>query len=274
MKKFLKGFAVFFFGMGIIVYTSMAFTEPDLAPVFIVMDVIFAFILFLILRKKKPKAPPAPVKVAPPKATHPSPKDEKRSSKYGITPADQFFLDNAAYLHEMEHQIIAPQIKDYGDVDSYRLAYEICLGHLHTLKDFCYKTPEGKQWFEDYYCHCFNIRCDDFSLEAQIEEGYQDLIDNWVVYERKFIAKRQATDFLLENGPYIRRKIIEIIRSEPGILQKDIYSKFDPSYREAIISIIGAMKREKVLFREPYKNTFRLYLSPPVLQNQSFNIQD
>lgn len=61
MKKFLKGFAVFFFGMGIIVYTSMAFTEPNLTPVFIVMDVIFAFILFLILRKKKLKAPPAPV---------------------------------------------------------------------------------------------------------------------------------------------------------------------------------------------------------------------
>lgn len=64
MKKFLKGFAIFFFSLGIIVYTGLAFTEPDFLPVFIIMDVIFAFILFLLLRKKKPKAPAAPVETS------------------------------------------------------------------------------------------------------------------------------------------------------------------------------------------------------------------
>lgn len=191
---------------------------------------------------------------------------KKSSFRYGLSPSDQFAIDNADYLQKMEHQALAPKIEDYGDADSYRLAYEICLNSLHTLKEFCYATPEGKQWFEGYYCHCSNSRCRDFSLEAKIEEGYQDLIDNWTIYERKFKAKQESTNFLIENGPYIRRKISEIIKSEPGILQKDIYSRFDPSYREAIISIISAMKREKVLFREPYKNTFKLYLLPPVLR--------
>lgn len=72
MKKFLKGFAVFFFSMGIIVYTSCLFMEPDFFPLFIFMDLICAFILFLLLRKKKPKKQPAPVEPAikPPIQAH------------------------------------------------------------------------------------------------------------------------------------------------------------------------------------------------------------
>lgn len=61
MKKFLKGFGIFFFSFGFIVYTIMFFTEaPELRPVFIMMDVIMGFFLFLLLRKRKAKqkAPP------------------------------------------------------------------------------------------------------------------------------------------------------------------------------------------------------------------------
>lgn len=61
MKKFLKGFGIFFFSFGFIVYTIMFFTEAsELRPVFIIMDVIMGFFLFLLLRKRKPKqkAPP------------------------------------------------------------------------------------------------------------------------------------------------------------------------------------------------------------------------
>lgn len=58
MKKLLKGIFASFFGFGIIVYTIMFFTEaPELRPVFVIMDLIFAFILFLILRKRRPKKP-------------------------------------------------------------------------------------------------------------------------------------------------------------------------------------------------------------------------
>lgn len=267
MKKFLKGFGIFFFGSGLIVYTVMFFTEsPELRPVFIMMDVIMGFFLFLLLRKKKPKqTPPTPTSHSTAQAT---PKPKKHSS-YSPDPFDDFFSSNYEYLQELEHQALAPQMKDYGDIDSYRLAYEISLGALHTLKDFCYASPEGKQWYESMYHHCFNSRCDDFNFEKRIEEGYQDLIENWAVYEQKFRAKKEQTDFLLENGPQIRRMIIEIVKAEPGILQKDIYSRFDPAQRKAIISILQALTKEKVLFREPYKNTFKLFLKPPILRGQS-----
>lgn len=46
------------------VYTACIFMEPNLLPVFVLMDAICALILFLIFRKRKPK--PAKQK-APPK---------------------------------------------------------------------------------------------------------------------------------------------------------------------------------------------------------------
>lgn len=50
MKKFLKGFGIFFFSFGFIVYTIMFFTEaPELRPVFIIMDVIMGFFFYIFL---------------------------------------------------------------------------------------------------------------------------------------------------------------------------------------------------------------------------------
>lgn len=177
MKKFLKGLGVLFFGSGLIVYTIMFFMEtPELRPVFIMMDVIMGFFLFLLLRKKKPKQTSL-TRSASRSSASPTPKPKKYSS-YIPDPSDNFFVTNYDYLHELEQQAITPQMKDYGDIDSYRLAYEISLGALHTLKDFCYASPEGKRWYESMYHHCFNSRCDDFNFEERIEEGYQDLIEN------------------------------------------------------------------------------------------------
>lgn len=274
MKKALKWGAIVFCGMGLVAYTSMMFTEdPTMRPVFIMGDIVLLLLLILLLRKKRPKAQTM-AKSSTPASKPIEYKKVHHSAKLDDTALDDFYIKNYAFLQPLEHQAVAPQMKNYGDIDSYRLAYEICLNALHTLKDFCYTSDEGKKWYESMYCHCFNSHCKDFSLEVQLEKGYEDLIENWVVYERRFQAKKDATDFLIENGPYIRRTIIEIIKSEPGILQKDIYDRFDPSYKQAVISTLGAMNREKVLFREPYKNTFKLYVSPPVLRDQSFNIQD
>lgn len=66
MKKFLKGFGIFFFSFGFIVYTIMFFTEAsELRPVFIITDVIMGFFLFLLLRKPKPAKQKAPPKTEP-----------------------------------------------------------------------------------------------------------------------------------------------------------------------------------------------------------------
>lgn len=63
MKKFLKGVVGYFLGTAMFVYTACIFMEPNLLPVFVLMDAICALILFLIFRKRKPK--PAKQKALP-----------------------------------------------------------------------------------------------------------------------------------------------------------------------------------------------------------------
>lgn len=189
---------------------------------------------------------------------------EKQELKDLLSPgsSDQFSLDNFDYIEKMTNQASAPQMKDYDDLEAYKKAYELCLDSLHTLKEFCYQSAAGKRWFQEYYCHCFNSRCKDFSLEDQIEEGYQNLISDWENYERLRIITKNTEKFIAENSSRIQSQLIDIIRSEPGILQKDIYSRFDPIYKPVIISVIGTMNKKHIIFREKYKNTFKLYLSP------------
>ena len=261
MKNFLKWFGVAFFSLGIIVYTFCIFMEPDLWPIFAIMDSLLAFFIFLLLRKRKRK-PKAKLNQQP-TASY---KTKAKPANITDDSTEEFFVEHMDYLQPLEHQIIPPKVEDYNDINSYRLAYEISLEALHTLKDFCYTKPEGKRYFEEMYCHCFNSRCKDFSLERNIEDGYKELISNWENYSEQFQRSSKATDFLIENGPHVRRKIIEIIQQEPGVLQKDIYSKFNPEYKNSVIRIVQALNKEKVIFREPYKNSFRLYLTPSILR--------
>lgn len=280
MKKILKGFWIFFFICGLIVYTIMLFSTKEMSVIqiftLIALDVLCAVALILLIRKHpvpkdhntvhiqtvQPTTSQKPKVITKAKAVPPHHRATEEA-------AEEFFIQNHTYIQSLEHQAITPKAIEYGDIDSYRLAYEISLNALHTLKEFCYSSPEGKKWYDEMYHHCSNGRCKDFSLEQQVEEGYADLISNWEVYSRQFQSRSEATDFLIENGPYIRRTIINIIREEPGILQKDIYSKFDPEFKPSVIKIIQVMHKEKVLFREPYKNSFRLYLTPSILRTDN-----
>lgn len=176
----------------------------------------------------------------------------------------QFFLDNRKILEPLNHLIIAPKLSDYGDIQEYQKAFEITMQAIAELKKFCSQSQAGMIWYEDYYCHCFNSRKKDFNLIEQIEHEYYDFLNNYETIQKKFNKKRAATDFLLVNGTYVRRTIIQIIQAEPGILQKSLYSHFDPEYKTAIIQVIQNLVKEKVVFREKEGNSFRLYLKPRI----------
>lgn len=69
MKKFWKKVGVFFFSIAIIFYTGTMFTRPDLVLPLLVTDIVCGFILFLLLRKKKPKTEPKSQPIPQPQDT-------------------------------------------------------------------------------------------------------------------------------------------------------------------------------------------------------------
>lgn len=198
-------------------------------------------------------------------------------SKSTITPVDihpqtadresisiQFYEANKRVLEPLNHLIIAPKQSEYGDVQEYKKAFDITMQAISEIKNFCSKSEAGLIWYEDYYCHCFNSRQKDFNLIEQIEQQYYDFLSNYESVQSKMEKKKAATEYLLANGSYIRRTIIQLIQSEPGILQKSIYSNFDPEYKTVVIQVLQNLIKEKIIFREKEGNSFRLYLKPQI----------
>lgn len=194
MKKLLKGFGIIFCIAGIIVYMAMALTGdfseyPSVRPLLIFMAILMGFFLYLLLRKKKVHQHQEMITEQPAQPPASRPRFD-RGNDSTLSIADQFFLAHSTKLQSMERLTATPKISDYGDVDAYREAYEIALHALNKLRAYCSRYPGGTEWFEEMYEHCSNSRNPDFSLAKQIEEGYNDLIENYEQYSRRFKAKQ------------------------------------------------------------------------------------
>lgn len=175
-----------------------------------------------------------------------------------------FYEANRNILEPLNHLIVPPRLADYGDIQEYKKAFDITMQAITELKNFCSQSNAGMIWYEDYYCHCFNSRNQDFNLIERIENEYYQFLNNYDDIQAKLEKKRKATEFLLANGSYIRRTIIQLIQAEPGILQKSLYSHFEPEYKNAVIQVVQNLVKEKIVFREREGNSFRLYLKPQV----------
>ena len=198
-------------------------------------------------------------------------------SRTSITPAEpnltevdreaisaQFYVKNRRILEPLNHLIVAPKVSDYGDIQEYKKAFDITMQAITELKQFCSQSKAGMIWFEDYYCHCFNSKQQDFNLIERIEQEYYNFLNNYEAVQNKIEKKKAATEFLLVNGSYVRRTILQLIQGEPGILQKSLYSHFNPEYKQAVIQVVQNLVKEKIVFREKEGNSFRLYLKPKV----------
>lgn len=178
--------------------------------------------------------------------------------------SSQFYAKNQRILEPLNHLIVAPKVSDYGDIQEYKKAFDITMQAITELKQFCSQSDAGKIWYEDYYCHCFNSNQRDFNLIERIEQEYYNFLNNYEAIQDKIEKKKAATEFLLVNGGYIRRTILQLIQGEPGILQKSLYSHFNPEHKQAVIQVVQNLVKEKIVFREKEGNSFRLYLKPKV----------
>lgn len=144
---------------------------------------------------------------------------------------------------------------------SYIYAFEICLNAINELKSFCSNSVIGLAWFDKYFNHCFNSHNPDFSLIEKIRENYEDLINNYEKYNEYFKQKQELNAFLTSNSNYIKEQIIELVKTNSGILQKDIYKYFEPEHKKAVIQILQSLLKEKEITRVKHGNTFELYLN-------------
>lgn len=59
--------------------------------------------------------------------------------------------------------------------------------------------------------------------------------------------------------PKLRGQLVSIIKNEPGLLQSDIYKRFDPELKEYVQSELYAMQNEGLLKKEKSGRSYKLY---------------
>lgn len=108
---------------------------------------------------------------------------------------------------------------------------------FEKAKKWFYRTKGGTIYFQDEYEHLHNSRNDDFSYISIIEETLKECIE-----ERDCIVP----------------KILDIIESSNGILQKDIYEELPNIPRAKIQYIVSNLANEDKITKEKSGNSYLL----------------
>lgn len=174
---------------------------------------------------------------------------------------DKFFISNIDKINSIKCKAILPKASNFSDVLSYKTALEKYLSTVDELKNFCSISSAGMAWFDKHFNHCFNSHNPDFSIIEQTRENYKDLINNYEKYNEYFKQKQELDAFLTSNSNYIKEQIIELVKTNSGILQKDMYKYFKPEHKKAVIQILQSLLKKKRITRVKHGNTFELYLN-------------
>lgn len=121
------------------------------------------------------------------------------------------------------------------------------ISHYEHFKSFCYsKGLGGQMYFQDMWEHCHNSKNSDFDYIDQFKE----LLENWT-------AVKLGQDEMAS----IRKQILTLIKENPGILQKEIYSHFNPDSKTSIRGEMMQLEANGNIKRIKHGNTYELYIS-------------
>ena len=143
---------------------------------------------------------------------------------------------------------------------------------LHIKAKTAKHVTEEKRYIEDYlsYYQHYKSECETLG-ECYIKyflDMYENIDNNYFISRLRYI--NDNIDELLKKEhlikdieehviPSLRKNIISIISHNQGVLQTDIYKKFDVNVKEYISSELYYMEKENIIVREKSGKTYRLY---------------
>lgn len=82
-------------------------------------------------------------------------------------------------------------------------------------------------------------------------------IDSLLEEERNQKKQQELVNSAL---PTIENDLVQIIKDNPGIFQKNIYKEFDPLLKELVSSTLYFMAKDNKIIREKSGNSYKLYV--------------
>lgn len=106
---------------------------------------------------------------------------------------------------------------------------------FEKARTWFYRTKGGTIYFQDMYEHMHNSRDDDFSYISQVKDHLEECI-----------RKRD----------YVIPKMLDVIKSSNGILQKDIYQHLPDVSKSEVQKVIRNFESEGLIKREKSKGSY------------------
>lgn len=167
----------------------------------------------------------------------------------------QFHTANAEYIDKLEQDIWLPNLYNFNSVDEAIAHAQKALISAQELAEYCSKTSIGQQYFEDMWLHAHNSQNPDFSFIEKIKQRYVDLTLNYEERKREFELHKKQKDFLVNAEP----EVLNVIKSNPGILQKDVWKHFDPDLKPTIGTAVSHLCQKNQITRIKHGNSYELY---------------
>ena len=121
--------------------------------------------------------------------------------------------------------------------------------YMHDAKKLCMSKGECfVYWLET----CFT---DDYLAEREQELAYIE--GNFEKLESEYNRKLQIENEIL---PALRNKLLEIIKTTPGIIQTDVYKMFDGDIKQHVTSELYCMEKDGLIVRKKQGRTYSIHI--------------
>lgn len=162
--------------------------------------------------------------------------------------ATDFFIRNKSKINDYESRLYDTTGNVYsGTIEEQIENCEKAVNIWNEYRNWCYKTKGGTIHFQDRWERCHNSRNSSFSYIDDIKEHLYNLkngIDD--------------TCLFYEVSVEIAQKLENVIRNNPGILQKDIYEILETDNKQELMNYINYLESEEQIIRIKKGNTYEL----------------
>lgn len=165
-----------------------------------------------------------------------------------------WYSHNSKFFEKFEKAMPAYAINSRkGNIDERISVLKEMIEYYDAFKSKCYsKNQCFQKFFQDCWEHCSNSRNADFEYITPYKEELYNLLNN---YDS---IKKQEQNRCTNLHDY-ENKVYLLIKSSPGILQKDIYKCFDESIKTDIQDLLYQWNKSGKIKREKSGNTYKIY---------------
>lgn len=180
----------------------------------------------------------------------------------GNLPVDWYYL-NQDFIKTRDNKLFELSIatSKAQNLKEEKRLLEKFIQFYYEYKDECFSKDECyRKYFTDMHMHCHNSKNSDFEFVTPKEERLKYINDNYDSLLKEEELKK-ANDLKKEELMIgLKEKVIEEIKNNPGILQSDLYNKFDFVLKDKISIIIYYCNKDGEIIREKDGRTYKLFI--------------